>query len=670
MSAPRSLDDLGPRCDSDGVDFAVFSSRAEAMSLCLFDAAGAVETGRLPMRREDGGIFRLRVEGLKPGARYGLRADGPFAPELGARFDPAKLLADPFATRFDRPYALAPGALDRGHDDAAGRPKAIVEAPPAIAPEPGRARLRFADSVTYELNLRGFSATLPGLDPALRGRFAALASPPALAHFRRLGITTVEIMPAAIVCDEPRLTAMGLANAWGYNPAVFGAPDPRMAPGGFAEVRAATDALHAAGFEVVLDVVLNHTAESDEAGPTLSLRGLDDGTYYRKRADDPARYVDDCGTGNCVALDRPPVMAMALACLRRWMALGGIDGFRFDLATALGRRDSGFDPAAPMIEAIRDDPTLSRGTLIAEPWDVGPGGYALGRFPREWGEWNDRFRDDVRRFWRGDPRSKGALATRLAGSSDVFAAKGSPARSVNFVAAHDGFTLADLVSFAAKHNQANGEDGRDGTDDDNSWNHGVEGPSADARVRAERAADVRSLLLTTLASRGAPMIGMGDELGRTQDGNNNAYAQPGPISRVDWAGADEGLIDFVAGAIRLRRAHRALRDDCFLTGAPPRLGLPPDVEWRGPKATLEGAGWDDPAPFLVAVFCAPAAEGVDRVALVFNAGGEAVETELPLARAGTRWTLALASRETPAIVGAAWTSPARSAAAFVETKEG
>ncbi|MBV1705515.1 MAG: hypothetical protein KGQ28_11980, partial [Hyphomicrobiales bacterium] len=526
---------------------------------------------------------------------------------------------------------------------------------------------RFCDSAIYELNLHGFSATLPGVDPALRGRFAALASAPALGPFRRLGITTVEIMPAAVVCDEPRLTAMGLANAWGYNPAVFGAPDPRMAPGGFAEVRAATDALHAAGLEVVLDVVLNHTAESDEFGPTLSLRGLDDGTYYRMREGDPARYVDDCGTGNCVALGRPPVTAMALACLRRWMALGGIDGFRFDLAPALGRRDDGFDPAAPLIEAIRADPVLSRGTLIAEPWDVGPGGYALGRFPREWGEWIDRYRDDARRFWRGDAGSKGALATRLAGSSDVFAAKGSPSRSVNFVAAHDGFTLADLVSYARKSNEANGEGNRDGTDDNNSWNHGVEGPSDDPKVRAEREADVRSLLLTLFCSRGAPMLGMGDELGRTQGGNNNAYAQPGPVSWIDWTNADMDLADFVARAIRLRRDHPCLRDDAFLTGAPAAPGLPPDVEWRGAKAMLEGAGdWQGGPPFLVAAFALPTPHGLDRVAIVLNAGEAAVAVELPAPSPGRAWSLALASRDAPDCRGVTFVSPARSAAVFVE----
>ena len=477
---------------------------------------------------------------------------------------------------------------------------------------------------------------------ALRGTCAGLAHPAALAHLTRLGITTVELMPIAAAIDERHLARAGLTNYWGYNPVALFVPDPRLAPAGIDELRACVAALHAAGIEVILDVVLNHTGEGDARGPTLSLRGLDNASFYRTLAGDAARYVDDTGCGNTLALDRAPMLRLALDALRHYAEAAGVDGFRFDLATTLGRRDVGFDPAAPLLQAIAQDPVLRELKLIAEPWDVGPGGHRLGTFPPGWGEWNDRYRDAARRFWRGDAGFTGELATRVAGSADVFATRSRPpSRSVNFVVAHDGFTLADLVAHATKHNEANGEDNRDGTDANWSWNHGVEGPTADPVIDAARGRDIRNLLATLLLSRGTPMLAMGDELGRTQQGNNNAYAQDNPLTWVDWGAADGALTDFVARLVELRKRHPALRDERWLTGAPVDASGIPDIEWRHPDGrAMTGADWtrvDGRA--LVAVLhanCTGASTG-DRVAIAFNAGGEAVTVHWPDAREGFVW---------------------------------
>ena len=375
-------------------------------------------------------------------------------------------------------------------------------------------------------------------------------------------------MPADAFVDERHLPPLGLSNAWGYNAVVFGVPDPRLAPGGWAEVRAATDALHAAGMEAILDVVFNHNGESDQFGPTLSFRGLDNATWFRLDPRNPAIYVNDCGTGNCLALDRPLVVDMAIGALRRWMIYGGFDGFRFDLATALGRGPDGFNPNAPFFQALAEDPIVREARLIAEPWDVGPGGYQLGAFGPSFAEWNDHFRDAARRFWRGDPGLRGEIATRMAGSRDIFARAEAPSKGVNFVVAHDGFTLADLVTYERKHNEANGEGNRDGTDANFSWNHGVEGPTQDPAILAARARDQRNLLLLLLASRGTPMLAMGSELGFSQGGNNNAYAQDNATTAIDWSAVDGSLIAFVRRLVAIRRSRPALSRDAFLTGGP------------------------------------------------------------------------------------------------------
>ncbi|MGO4872838.1 MAG: glycogen debranching protein GlgX [Roseiarcus sp.] len=640
MSGPdRTTAPLGVILTPRGGYVAVYSAHASAIYFCLYDENGERETERVRLHADPSGLHSASIAGLGPGARYGLRADGPFDPLRGARFDVSKLLADPYACAFDRPFRLHESMFAYSVDSGPYAPKAIAQ-PVALTPAPpGRQRIPWDRTVIYEANLRGLTKLREDVPEAARGCFAGLADPHVIAHLSALGVTTVEIMPADAFVDERHLPSLGLSNAWGYNPVVLGAPDPRLAPGGWAEVRAATDALHAAGMEAILDVVLNHNGESDEFGPTLSFRGLDNASYFRLSPDDPARYVNDMGCGNCLALDRPVVMRMALAALKRWMIFGGIDGFRFDLAVALGRRAGGFDPQAPIFPAIAADPILSRAKLIAEPWDVGPDGYRLGAFPEGWGEWNDRFRDVARRFWRGDAGMRGELATRLAGSRDVFTQAPSPAKSVNYVVAHDGFTLADLVAYEHKHNEANGEHNRDGTDDNHSWNHGVEGPSDDAAVKAARARDMRNLLALPFVARGVPMLAMGSETGHSQHGNNNAYAQDNAISWIDWRQADEALIAFTRRLAKARREHPALSSALWLTGrALDESGLP-DVEWRDAEGPMTSAAqWQAPdGEVLVVILAAPAPDGVDRVALAFNRGAQAASLILPEPREGKVW---------------------------------
>ncbi|RBP11910.1 glycogen operon protein [Roseiarcus fermentans] len=633
-----SADPINPgvAVTAEGLSAALDLPNAEGVLLCLFD--GDRETARIPLARGGDGMFRGLAPGVGAGARYGFRVSGPFEPNRGHRFDVSKLLADPYAVAFDGPFRLDRSMFAFGEDSGAHAPKAIAGA--ARAGEPGRRRVAPEALVVYELNLRGFTRLHPGVPEPARGTFAGLAHPALIDHLSALGVTAVEIMPADAFVDERHLGPLGLANAWGYNPVVFGAPDPRLAPGGWAEVRAATDALHAAGMEAILDVVFNHNGESDAFGPTLSFRGLDNATFFRLDPSDPARYVNDAGTGNCVALDRPIVVAMAVGALRRWMEYGGIDGFRFDLAVALGRTADGFDPAAPFFRALAADAIVSKARLIAEPWDIGPGGYQLGRFGREWAEWNDRYRDCARRFWRGDAGVRGDLATRISGSRDVFGQGPAPSRSVNFIVAHDGFTLADLVAYDGKHNDGNGEHNRDGTDANYSWNHGVEGPSADPAIVAARTRDQRNLLALLLASRGTPMLAMGSELGFTQSGNNNAYAQDNATTAIHWDSADESLARFVGRLVRARRAHPALSRDAFLTGKPfDATGLP-DVEWRDDNGPMSQSAWNDPAgPVLVAVFAAPADGGVDRVALALNRAASVADVRLPAPRAGMAWRI-------------------------------
>jgi glycogen debranching enzyme GlgX/4-alpha-glucanotransferase len=632
MSDPKAA--RGVAVTARGLEAALVLPNAESASLCVYD--GDREIARAPMARDAYGVLRGLAPGFGLGARYGFRVDGPYDPKRGKRFDASKLLADPYAWRFDRPFRLHPSMFKFGDDSGPHAPKAIAGAPPAG--EPGHKRVPPEALVIYELNLRGFSRLNPAIPEAARGTFAGLAHPASIGHLAKLGVTAVEIMPADTFVDERQMPTLGLSDAWGYNAVSFGAPDPRLAPGGWEEVRAAIGALHAAGMEAILDVVFNHNGESDQFGPTLSFRGLDNEAWFRLDPHNPELYINDAGTGNCLALDRPLVIEMAIGALKRWMVMGGFDGFRFDLCTSLGRRADGFDPDAPFFQALAADPMLANARLIAEPWDVGPGGYRLGQFPPAFAEWNDRFRDAARRFWRGDPGQRGEIATRMAGSRDVFARAHAPSKSVNFVVAHDGFTLRDLVSYERKHNEANGENNRDGTDDNLSWNHGVEGPSDDPAIVEQRSRDERNLLTLLLASRGTPMLSMGSELGFSQGGNNNAYAQDNATSAIDWRGADASLIAFTARLIAIRRANAALSRDAFLTGSPfDATGLP-DVEWRDADGPLSESGWNEPAgAVLVAVFAAPQGEGVDRVAVAMNRSDADDELRLPSPRAGMAW---------------------------------
>ncbi|PPQ28886.1 glycogen debranching protein GlgX [Rhodopila globiformis] len=648
----------------DGINVAVVAPHAEAIAISLFDAQDN-ETARLRLPERTGPVFHGHIPGVPAGTRYGLRAYGPWDPGNGHRFNPAKLLIDPWATAIDRPVRLHPLLFDvpapRPDDTAPLMPKAIVQPPPVLAAA-ARPAFDWDRQVIYELHVRGFSMTHTDIPPAIRGTFAALGHPASIAHLTRLGVTAVELMPCAAWTDERHLPALNLTNYWGYNPVAFLAPDPRLAPGGWAEIRAAVDALHAAGIAVILDVVLNHSGESDELGPTLSLRGLDNATYYRLAAD-RSRYVNDAGCGNVLAMERAIVTRLGTDALRTWALYGGIDGFRLDLAVALGRRDDGFDPDAPFLAAVEQDPVLSRCALIAEPWDVGAGGHQLGAFPPRWGEWNDHFRDTVRRFWRGDPGMLGDFTTRVAGSADIFAGAHRPlTRSINFAVAHDGFPLADLVAFTRKRNEANGENNRDGSDNNLSWNNGVEGPSDDPAVVAARARDARALLATLLLARGTPMLSLGDELGRTQHGNNNAYAQDNAKSWIDWATADDSLIGFTARLIALRQSLAPLFSGQALTGtATDDTGLP-DVAWLGTDGhALDLADWNraDNRTLVAALY----AEGA-RAVLVFHADAAATTITLPPPRPGYGWQRVLDSTGTEPADSLA--IPARSVTVFQE----
>lgn len=531
----------------EGVEtrFALRSPHARDVDLCLF--AGGTEQ-RVPMHRQ-GDLWRATLEGDLAGARYGYRARGEWAPTKGLWFDPAKLLVDPYAVELDRRFVYDPRLSEHGVDTAPIVPRAIV---PGREPRGTHRPPVFArGGLIYELNVRGFTRTHPDVPDALRGTVAALAHPAIIAHFKKLSVSAIELMPITACCDERHLPPLGLHNFWGYNPVTMMALDPGLCPGGVAELRRTVDALHEAGIGVILDLVFNHTGESDELGPILSLRGLDNGAYAHERG---GRLVNDTGCGNTLDFGNPHVRALTVASLCHFVEHAGVDGFRFDLAPVMARSPA-FDPHAAIFAEIAAQPALADRVMIAEPWDIGPGGYQLGQFPAHWLEWNDRYRDDVRRFWRGDA-SIGDLATRLAGSSDIFGEQ--TCRSVNFLAAHDGFTLADLLAYDTRHNWANGEHNRDGHGDNHSWNNGVEGPSDDSAINARRSAYAHALIATLFASTGTIMLTAGDEFGRTQGGNNNAYCQDSPIGWVDWSHRDMVLENHVArlSAWRVARVAR------------------------------------------------------------------------------------------------------------------
>lgn len=601
---------LGASWDGHGVNFAVFSGHAQAVALCLFDASGSVETSRQPLPGHSGDIWHGYLPGAEPGLLYGLRAHGLWWPSQGHLFNPHKLLLDPYARDIVGDFAWHdehfgghrsenrqdPLQMDT-RDNAASALKARVthdhfdwgdDQPPNVA---------LADTVLYELHVKGFSKRNPLLPEALRGSYAGLAQPASLAHLQRLGVTSVSLLPVHYALDEERLVNMGLCNYWGYNTLGFFALTPRLASGDGGlhprdEFRQMVKTLHAHGIEVLLDVVFNHSAESDERGPTLSFRGLDNASYYRHPPNAPAALDNYSGCGNTLDIRQPRVLQLVLDSLRYWVGEMHVDGFRFDLAPVLGRDTHGFERDGAFFTALAQDPLLSRVKLIAEPWDIGPGGYQTGQFPNGWLEWNDQFRDTVRGFWlqSGDQtRTRGELALRLCASADLYQSRRRmPAASVNYVVSHDGLTLRDLVSYNERHNLANGENNRDGHNHNLSHNCGTEGPSDDASINALRARLQRALLATTLLAQGTPMLCAGDELGHSQRGNNNPYCQDNALTWIDWTQADEALICFTARLLALRRQFLPL-GPCWYNGHNGPFGQP-DLSW------LQSDGQPLPSP--------------------------------------------------------------------------
>ena len=645
---------LGATVDAQGVNIAVFSAHATAIELCLYDERGEEEQARLPLARS-GDVWHGHLAGAGAGLVYGLRAHGPWAPRQGQRFNPHKLLLDPYARetvgsftwdgthrgdRADDP--MQPDTRDNGTTALKARVVHDLfdwggDAPP---------RTPWEHSVLYELHVRGFSKLHPGMPEAQRGTYAGLASDAAIAHLQRLGVTALSLLPVHQFVDEERLVRMGLRNYWGYNTLSYFCPEPRYACGPAVrdEFRRMVRRLHAAGIEVILDVVYNHTAETDEFGPTLSWRGLDNASYYMLRPGDEARYENHTGCGNTLNLSHPRVLQMVMDSLRYWVQEMHVDGFRFDLATVLGRGRHGFDRHAAFFACIAQDPVLAGVKLIAEPWDIGPGGYQLGRFPHGWVEWNDRFRDSVRAWWLGGDCTRGEFAHRLCASSALFRTSArAPWASLNYMVSHDGFTLRDLVSYDLRHNEANGEGNRDGHGHNLSWNCGIEGPTDDPVVLALRARLQRALLATLLLAQGTPMLAAGDELGHTQQGNNNPYCQDNAITWIDWSRIDETLIDFCAALIRTRRELLPLggqwyEDALDASGNDGLRWLRPDGE------PLQGEHWHDHVTRAFGLRIGRPGRGRAALLLLVNAGALPVDFLLPAGR----WRRLLDSSGAPA----------------------
>ncbi|HMN77466.1 MAG TPA: glycogen debranching protein GlgX [Burkholderiaceae bacterium] len=617
---------LGAHCVAGGVNFAVFSEHAEAIELCLFDAAGQQELARLALPGRSGDLWHGHLPGAGAGLVYALRAHGPWQPDRGHRFDFGKWLLDPYAREIV-------GGLSWRRDSAHALKARVIDEP-APAVDPPRPRTPLADSVIYEAHVKGLTMRHPGVPEKLRGTYAGLASDAVIAHLRRLGVTAISLLPVHQHLDEERLVAHGLTNYWGYNTVGFFAVEPRYASSAAPrdEFRAMVRALHAAGIEVILDVVYNHTAETDAEGPTISWRGLDNLAYYRSLPGQPGVLDNPTGCGNALDLRHPRVLQMVMDSLRYWALQMEVDGFRFDLAPVLARGDAGFDARAAFLQCVAQDPALAGLKLIAEPWDVGAGGYQLGRFPQRWLEWNDRFRDGMRRFWLGGAASRGEFAQRLCASSDTFQSAGrAPAASIDFIAAHDGFTLRDLLTYERKRNLANGEENRDGQDANHGWNCGAEGETADADVPARRALLQRALLATLLLAQGTPMLCSGDELGHSQGGNNNAYCQDNATTWIDWQAADEDLIAFTASVLALRRELRPLPAH-WASGEPDAQGAVELAWFDLDGRALDASAWRDPQARTLGALIGTArgAGGAPRpLLLLLNAEGETRQFALP-----------------------------------------
>ena len=677
---PGSPFPLGATPGEGGTNFAVASAVADGMVLCLFDEAGG-ET-QIPLRDYDAGVWHAFVPGVGEGQAYGYRATGPYDPAGGVRCNPAKLLLDPYARAISGSVTFGPEVFGYAAEDpdapsvadsAASVPRSLVMAEDAFRWREGtHPRHRFSDTIIYELHVKGFTMRHPGIPPELRGTYAGLGHEAAVAHLLDLGVTAVELLPVHESVPEAFLLQRGLTNYWGYNTIGYFAPHQGYSaavragkPGGQVdEFRAMVDALHAAGLEVLLDVVFNHTAEAGQFGPTLCYRGLDNRGYYRLDDDDPRLYYDTTGCGNSLNAGDPVTLQLIMDSLRYWMTQMHVDGFRFDLATTLGRQDGGFDKVSAFFDLVAQDPVVSRAKLIAEPWDVGQfDSYDLGRFPPRWREWNGKYRDTMRDFWRSHPVGLGEFATRFCGSSDLYAgSRRRPTASVNLITVHDGFTLRDLVSYDDKHNEANGESNRDGTSDNRSWNCGAEGPTDDPDVLALRERQSRAMLTTLLLSFGVPMLLGGDEMGRTQQGNNNAYCQDNEIAWVDWAQPDTALQDFTRRLVALRKAHPVFRRRRYLSGTEAS-----ELRWFTPAGTeMTAADWSDEGARAIGLYLDGsddpdrAADGTplldDDFLVLVNAWWEPLDFVLPVTREQASWRIDVDTYD-PAAPGSSTVAP-------------
>jgi isoamylase len=654
----------GATWDGAGVNFALYSENAERVDLCLFDDTGRREIQRIALPERTDKVWHGYLPELRPGALYGYRVHGPYLPEQGHRFNSNKLLLDPYARKIRGPlrwsdahygYILGHKREDLSFDrreSAGGMLKCEVIDNAFSWGEDVRPRVPSQDTVIYELHTRGYTMLNPHVPPALRGTFAGLSCPAVINHLRSLGVTTLELMPVHAYVDDRPLVARGMRNYWGYNSIGFFAPEMHYcASGNVGEFKSMVKTLHSAGLEVIIDVVYNHTGEGNQLGPTLCFRGIDNASYYRLKPDNPRYYQDYTGCGNTLNMQHPQVLRLVMDSLRYWVTDMHVDGFRFDLAATLARERHEVDKFGGFFDILSQDPVLSQAKLIAEPWDLGEGGYQVGNFPPGWAEWNDQYRDVMRAYWKGDGGLIGDFARRLTGSSDIYGSSGrGPCASVNFITAHDGFTLADLVSYNEKHNEANGEDNRDGSSRNLSWNCGEEGPTADPQILALRERQKRNMLATLLLSQGMPMITAGDEIGRTQGGNNNAYCQDNEISWLDWNldGPGLALLQFTARVIAIRRRHPVFRRRKFFQGRAPHEGTHRDLVWLKPDGVeMTDDEWaKDYARCLGVVLAGDALTEVGErgqairdasFIVLFNAHHDAIPFQVSQPQPGTRW---------------------------------
>ncbi|MAB20591.1 MAG: glycogen debranching enzyme GlgX, partial [Microbacterium sp.] len=661
---PGSAYPLGATFDGNGTNFALFSEGADKVELCLFDDDGT-ETC-VELLDVDAFVWHAYLPNVQPGQRYGYRVHGPYDPANGQRYNPNKLLLDPYAKAVDgrvkwgqSVFSYTFGDPDSRNDDdsAADMMKGVVINPFFDWQGDRSPKTPLHETFIYEAHVKGLTQLHPSVPEEMRGTYAGVAHPAVIDHLQKLSVTAIELMPVHQFVNDSTLQEKGLSNYWGYNTIGFFAPHHGYASTGVngqqvQEFKAMVRSLHEAGIEVILDVVYNHTAEGNHLGPTLSMRGIDNEAYYRLEQNDKRYYTDYTGTGNSMNVGNPHSLQLIMDSLRYWVLEMHVDGFRFDLASTLAREFYDVDRLSTFFEMVQQDPVVSQVKLIAEPWDVGPGGYQVGNFPPQWTEWNGKYRDTVRDFWRGEPQALGEFASRLTGSSDLYERSGrAPVASINFVTAHDGFTLRDLVSYNDKHNEANGEDNRDGESHNRSYNHGVEGPTDDPEILTLRAQQQRNFIATMMLSQGVPMLSHGDELGRTQFGNNNGYAQDNELTWIDWDAVDQPLVEFTAALARLRKDHPTFRRTRFFDGRPVKMeeGRPiPDVVWLRPDGTLmQPEDWESGFGRTIGIFLNGRGirerdkwgeEITDRHFIVlFNAGDEPVDFKIPAPRYGPEW---------------------------------